>query len=84
MMGRDDQKIEETPDRTPKAAKAGWRAFALGMIGMFALIILWIVMADAADDPHGDAALIERPQSAEERTLERREARADRPISDHR
>jgi hypothetical protein len=54
------------------------------MIGMFALIILWIVMAEAAHDPHGDAALIERPQSAEERTLERREARADRPISDHR
>lgn len=83
-MRHNRSKIEETPDRDPRAVKAGWRAFASGMIGMFALIILWIVMVEAADDPHDDAALIGRPQSGEEKTLERREAWVDRPISDHR
>ena len=83
-MRRNEQKRKGAPDRDPKAGKAGWRAFALGMIGMFALITLWIVLVETADDPHGEVEFIGRPQTAKERTLERREAWSDRPISDHR
>ncbi|MFN7112302.1 MAG: hypothetical protein ACK4M2_11750 [Brevundimonas sp.] len=83
-MRRDEQKRKGAPDRDPKAAKAGWRAFALGMIGMFALIALWIVLVETADDPHGEVEFIGRPQAAEEKTLESREMWSDRSTSDHR
>ncbi|MFN6981471.1 MAG: hypothetical protein ACK4NU_06040 [Brevundimonas sp.] len=83
-MRRDEQKKKGAPDRDPKTGKSGWRAFVLGMIGMFALIALWIVLVETADDPHGEVEFIGRPQAAEKRALEPRDAWADRPISDHR
>lgn len=83
-MRRDEQKKTGAPDRDPKAVKSGWRAFALGMIGMFALIAVWIVLVETADGPDGEVEFIGRPQVAEQRALERRDAWADRPISDHR
>lgn len=49
-------------DRTePRGESAGWRAFALGMVGMCAVIALWIALVETAEAP--DAEMSDRPRA---------------------
>lgn len=51
--------MQRSPGRRCESERSGWRAFLLGMAGMFAVIILWLVLTPSAG---GD---VERETKAE-------------------
>ncbi|MFN7129400.1 MAG: hypothetical protein ACK4OJ_10080 [Brevundimonas sp.] len=70
------------PNQRPGRDRGGWRAFALGMVGMFVVIAVWIALFEKGGDHERDEVqLIGRPmaQSDQAETLT-----ADPPISDYR
>ncbi|MBA4806023.1 hypothetical protein [Brevundimonas sp.] len=69
--------MRQSSDPSPKGEKSGWRAFALGMAAMFAVMALWVVLVETGSDPDDEVRLIGRPQTEGE-------AEPERPISGYR
>jgi hypothetical protein len=64
-------------DRTETRGQgAGWRAFLLGMIGMFAVIALWVALVEPAEAPEDEVRLIGRAEASD--------VRKEPPTSDYR
>ncbi len=64
-------------DRTETRGEgASWRAFLLGMVGMFAVIALWVALAEPDAASKDEAGLSGRAEASD--------ARKERPISDYR
>jgi len=64
-------------DRTETRGEgAGWRAFLLGMVGMLAVIALWVALVEPDAAPKDEAGLIGRAEASD--------ARKERPTSDYR
>jgi hypothetical protein len=55
-------------DRTETRGEgAGWRAFLLGMVGMFAVIALWVALVEPTEAPEDDVRLIARAEASDGR-----------------
>ena len=65
-MARDakGKQMSRRPDQDPPP-DSGWRAFLLGMVGMFAAIGAWLFLVGTGSDQHrGDARAIDRSRAA--------------------
>ncbi|WP_395943681.1 hypothetical protein [Brevundimonas sp.] len=76
-MQRKMQTMSRPNDHESRGEKAGWRAFALGMAGMFAVMALWVALAERAEAPDAEIEMIGRPQSAVSPPADRRDSRAE-------
>ncbi|GAA0197385.1 MAG: hypothetical protein ACT6R7_00625 [Brevundimonas aurantiaca] len=70
-------------DRRPGQDGGGWRAFVLGMVGMFAVIAVWVALVESTGEREVDERRpTERPASE---IVQLGEVQApDGPISDYR
>ena len=73
-MQRKTQMMKRRREAEPPGRNAGWRAFAVGMIGMSALIAVWIVLFETAEAPDADSDPAGRPQMTAEQSRARPEA----------
>ncbi|GLK49781.1 hypothetical protein GCM10017620_27550 [Brevundimonas intermedia] len=46
--------MKQPPNPGPGRDRGGWRAFALGMVGMFVVIAVWIALFEKGGDPKLD------------------------------
>jgi len=75
--------MKRPPNSGPGRDRGGWRAFALGMVGMFVVIAVWIALFETTGERTIDEARgIERPLS--EAAKSSREREAGPAISDYR
>ncbi len=80
-MQRKAQRMTRQTNKRSGQDGGGWRAFALGMVGMFVVIALWIVFVETTGEREIDEIQpISRPMAGQLSTREE----AERPISDYR
>lgn len=80
-MQRKAQRMTRQTNKRSGQNRGGWRAFALGMVGMVVLIALWIVFVETTGEREIDEIqAISRPMAGQLSAPEE----AERPISDYR